>query len=156
MKIYDSLRIRLLLSLFFVILYFGIALDFSLSKLFISHVDEAISFSSDFKRLVVYFLLIFLSFLFLQKKYRFFVFPFYLVWAIQFLNFSNTGVFLSPLTIENLGEYSSIGFGLLLKFVFQFLLSLALFVYLLMVIPKIRLSWNWKISVSAFYGANTI
>ncbi|SKA62322.1 Phosphoglycerol transferase MdoB [Succinivibrio dextrinosolvens DSM 3072] len=150
MKIFESLRIRLLISMFIVILYFGIALDFSLSKLFISHVDEATSFSSDFKRLVIYFLLIFLSFIFLNKKYRFFVFPFYLVWTIQFLNFSNTGVFLSPLTIENLGEYSSIGLGLILKFVYLFILSLALFVYLLVVMPKIRLSWNWKISVSAF------
>lgn len=150
MKIFESSRIRLLISMFIVILYLGIALDFSLSKLFISHVDEATSFSSDFKRLVIYFLLIFLSFIFLNKKYRFFVFPFYLVWTIQLLNFSNTGVFLSPLTIENLGEYSSIGLGLILKFVYLFILSLALFVYLLVVIPKIRLSWNWKIGTSAF------
>ncbi len=150
MKIFESSRLRILISIFIVILYFGIALDFSLSKLFISHVDEATSFSSDFKRLVFYFLTIFISFLFIKKSYRLILLPFYIVWTIQFLNFSNTGVFLSPLTIENLGEYSSIGLSLLLKFVFLFLLSLALFIYLLIVIPNLRLSLNWKISIPVF------
>lgn len=150
MKIIESLKLRIFISVFIVILYFGIALDFSLSKLFISHVDEATSFSSDFKRLVFYFLTIFISFLFIKKSYRLFLLPFYIVWSIQFLNFSNTGVFLSPLTIENLGEYSSIGLSLLLKFVFLFLLSLSLFIYLLIVIPNLRLSLNWKISIPVF------
>ena len=150
MKIFESVRFRLLISIFFVILFFGFALDFSLSKFFIAHVDEATSFSSDFKRLVVYFLIIIISFLFLKKQYRIVILPFYLVWSIQLLNFSNTGVFLSPLTIENLGEFSSIGLGLLLKFVFLFLLSISLFIYLLITIPKLRISWNWKISLPAF------
>lgn len=150
MKIFESSKLRIFISVFIVILYFGIALDFSLSKLFISHVGEATSFSSDFKRLVFYFLSIFIPFLFIKITYRFILLPFYIVWTIQFLNFSNTGVFLSPLTIENLGEFSSIGFGLFFKLVFLFLLSLALYVYLLIVIPNIRLSWNWKICFPAF------
>lgn len=149
MKIFESSRLRILISVFIVILYFGIALDFSLSKLFISHVDEATSFSSDFKRLVFYFLTIFILFFFIKKSYRVILLPFFIVWTIQFLNFSNTGVFLSPLTIENLGEYSSVGLGLLIKLFFLFLLSLAFFVYLLIVIPKICLSWNLKICVPA-------
>ena len=149
MKIFESSKLRIFISFFIVILYFGIALDFSLSKLFIGHVDEATSFSSDFKRLGFYFLIIFISFLFIKKTYRFILLPFFIVWTIQFLNFSNTGVFLSPLTIENLGEYSSVGLGLFFKLVFLFLLSLALYVYLLIVIPNIRLSWNWKICFPA-------
>lgn len=107
MKIFEAVRFSILISIFFVILFFGIALDFSLSKLFISHVDEATSFLSDFKLLVCYFFIIFIFFLFLKKKYRFVILPFYLVWSIQLLNFSNTGVFLSPLTIEKLGEFRS-------------------------------------------------
>ena len=149
MKIFESSRLRILISVFIVILYFGIALDFSLSKIFISHVDEETSFSSDFKRLVFYFLIIFISFLFLKKTYRFILLTFYIVLTIQFLNFSNTGVFLSPLTIENFGEYSSVGLSLLCKLLFLFLLSIVLFVYLLIVIPKIRLSWNLKICIPA-------
>ena len=149
MKIFESVRFHILLSILFVILYFGIVLDFSLSKIFISHVDESTSFSSDFKRLVFYFLIIFISFLFIKRKYRFFILPFYIVWTVQLLNFSNTGVFLSPLTIENLGEYSSIGLSLLFKFVFLFLLSISLFVYHLIVIPEIRLSCLWKIAAPA-------
>lgn len=48
----------LVVTCLLVILYFGICLDFSVSKVFISHVDEETSFSSDFKSLGFYFLII--------------------------------------------------------------------------------------------------
>ena len=144
MNLFNSLKARIFVSIIIVILYFGIVLDFSFSKIFIHHVDEPTIFSSDFKRILFYFGILICSFLFLKKKYRLIILPLYIIWAIQFLNFSNTGVFLSPLTIENLSEFSSIGLNLLIKFIFLFVLSLALFCYLLFIIPKLTFSYTWK------------
>lgn len=152
MKILESNKFRILLSIFIVILFFGICLDFSFSKVLLSHVDEATAFSSDFKRVLIYFLLLIGSFFFLKKKFRFFVLPLYIILIIQFINFSNTGVFLSPLTIENLGEFRSIGLALIVKLSFLFLLSILLFAYLVVFIPKISVSRTLKsrILVSLF------
>ncbi|MBE6423893.1 LTA synthase family protein [Succinivibrio dextrinosolvens] len=150
MRIIESSKLRILVTCLIVILFFGIVLDFSVSKVIICNVDESPYFSHDLKRILIYFLVLFSSFLFLKKKYRIVAFPFYLIWVIQFINYSNTGVFLSPLTIENLAEFSVVGKDLLVKFTFLFILSFLLFIYLLVIIPRLSIKPSWKSCLSVF------
>lgn len=87
--------------------------------------------TKEFKRIIIsvfFFLFLFFS---LPIKYKILTIPVFIILLVQLTSYLVTGMYLNPLTVENLNNYNAIGNNLLLKIIFLCIVFTSLYIYCL-------------------------
>lgn len=85
--------------------------------------------TKEFKRIIISILFFLLLFFSLPRKYKKLTIPVFIILLVQLTSYFVTGMYLNPLTVENLSNYNAIGKTLLLKIIFLCIVFISFYVY---------------------------